>query len=159
MTWPILKHILYRGNRTSNINTACLYYVYPMNAWVLCAFLKRIPDGKVRGANVGPTWVLSAPDGPHVGSMNLAIRGNNCTTDKASERVNKNIVGGVLMSVLWERGLGKMIKIQRMVAEIFRSVQNPSPPRLTMLTRTKELSFMNTFVNISKYGETEIMKE
>ena len=24
---------------------------------------------------MGPTWVLSAPDGPHVGPMNLAIRG------------------------------------------------------------------------------------
>ena len=35
------------------------------------------------------------------------ISWNNCTTDEASERVNKNIVGGVLMSVLWERGLGK----------------------------------------------------
>ena len=23
---------------------------------------------------MGPTWVLSAPDGPHVGPMNLAIR-------------------------------------------------------------------------------------
>ena len=23
---------------------------------------------------MGPTWALSAPDGPHVGSMNLAIR-------------------------------------------------------------------------------------
>ena len=31
------------------------------------------PDSKVRGANMGPTWVLSAPDGPHVGTMNLAI--------------------------------------------------------------------------------------
>ena len=29
---------------------------------------------KFRGANMGPTWVLSAPDGPHVGPMNLAIR-------------------------------------------------------------------------------------
>ena len=28
----------------------------------------------VHGANMGPTWVLSAPDGPHVGPMNLAIR-------------------------------------------------------------------------------------
>ena len=26
------------------------------------------------GANMGPTWVLSAPDGPHIGPMNLAIR-------------------------------------------------------------------------------------
>ena len=33
-----------------------------------------IPESKVHGANVGPTWVLSAPDGPHVGPMNLAIR-------------------------------------------------------------------------------------
>ena len=32
------------------------------------------PDSKVHGANMGPTWVLSAPDGPHVGLSNLAIR-------------------------------------------------------------------------------------
>ena len=32
------------------------------------------PDSKVHGANMGPTWVLSAPDGPHVGRMNLVIR-------------------------------------------------------------------------------------
>ena len=31
------------------------------------------PDSTVREANMGPTWVLSAPDGPHVGPMNLAI--------------------------------------------------------------------------------------
>ena len=33
----------------------------------------NIPDNKVHGANMGPTWVLSAPDGPHIGPMNLAI--------------------------------------------------------------------------------------
>ena len=32
------------------------------------------PDNKVHWANMGPTWVLSAPDGPHVGPINLAIR-------------------------------------------------------------------------------------
>ena len=32
------------------------------------------PDSKVHGANMGPTWVLSAPYVPHIGSMNLAIR-------------------------------------------------------------------------------------
>ena len=32
------------------------------------------PYSKVHGANMGPTWVPSAPNGPHVGSMNLAIR-------------------------------------------------------------------------------------
>ena len=32
-----------------------------------------IPDSKVHGANMGPAWVLSAPDGPQVGPMNHAI--------------------------------------------------------------------------------------
>ena len=30
-------------------------------------------DSKVPGANMGPSWVLSAPGGPHVGPRNLAI--------------------------------------------------------------------------------------
>ena len=34
----------------------------------------HFPDIKVHGANMGPTWVLSAPDGPHVGPINLAIK-------------------------------------------------------------------------------------
>ena len=36
-----------------------------------------ILDNKVDEANLGPTWVLSAPDGPHVGPMNFAIRDGN----------------------------------------------------------------------------------
>ena len=37
--------------------------------------LKReIQDNKIHGANMGPTWVLSAPGGPYVGHMNLATR-------------------------------------------------------------------------------------
>ena len=36
--------------------------------------IEASPDSKVHGANMGPTWVLSAADGPHVGPMNLAIR-------------------------------------------------------------------------------------
>ena len=31
-------------------------------------------DSKVHEANMGPTWVLLAPEGPHVGPMNLASR-------------------------------------------------------------------------------------
>ena len=38
--------------------------------------LYGVPDCKVHWANMGPTWVLSAPDWPHVGPMNLAIRGH-----------------------------------------------------------------------------------
>ena len=32
------------------------------------------PESKVHRDNMGPTWVLSAPYGPHVGPMNLAIK-------------------------------------------------------------------------------------
>ena len=38
----------------------------------------NIPANKVHGANMGPTRVLSAPDGPHVGPINLAIRDVVC---------------------------------------------------------------------------------
>ena len=41
-----------------------------MSAFVLG---EVIPDSKVLGANMVPTWVLSAPDGPHVGPRNFAI--------------------------------------------------------------------------------------
>ena len=36
--------------------------------------LHYYPDNNFHWAHIGPTWVLSAPDGPHVGPMNLAIR-------------------------------------------------------------------------------------
>ena len=41
---------------------------------VIRALQLPFPDSKVHGANMGPTWVLSAPDGPHVGPMNFTIR-------------------------------------------------------------------------------------
>ena len=34
----------------------------------------QYPESKVHGANMGPSWVLSTPDGPHVSPMNLVIR-------------------------------------------------------------------------------------
>ena len=33
----------------------------------------KYPDSKVHVANMGPTWAMSAPGGPHAGPMNLAI--------------------------------------------------------------------------------------
>ena len=37
--------------------------------------IRSVTHSKVHGANMGSTWVLSAPDRPHAGPMNLAIRG------------------------------------------------------------------------------------
>ena len=41
---------------------------------VAILYQQTIPDSKCHGANMGSTWVLLAPDGPHVCPMNLAIR-------------------------------------------------------------------------------------
>ena len=43
--------------------------------WLSSVIKNNVPDSKVHGTNIGPKWVLSAPDGPHVGPMKLAIRG------------------------------------------------------------------------------------
>ena len=40
--------------------------------WIWGTFLYTIPDSKVHGANTGPTWILSAPGGLHLGPMNFA---------------------------------------------------------------------------------------
>ena len=44
------------------------------SSWHACIKTAAFLDSKVQGANMGPTWVLLAHDGPHVGPMNLAIR-------------------------------------------------------------------------------------
>ena len=60
------------------VNTVLLYMgitkLTRMNNLCTDSELMNHPDSKTHGANIGPTWVMSAPDGPHVGPMNLAIR-------------------------------------------------------------------------------------
>ena len=59
------KSSIYQKKWTKpNVSSACRYP----------ALLHTSPDSKVHGANMGPTWVLLAPDGPHVGPKNLVIR-------------------------------------------------------------------------------------
>ena len=44
-----------------------LFKLWFMFCFSHCSAVCNIfPDSKVHGANMGPTWVLSAPDGPHV---------------------------------------------------------------------------------------------
>ena len=41
--------------------------------WVWAQKWGALPDSKVCGASMGPTWGRKDPGGPHVGPMNLAI--------------------------------------------------------------------------------------
>ena len=50
---------------------------YNFKALSKCMYLRHNetnPDSKIHAANMGPTWVLAAPGGPHVDPMNLVIR-------------------------------------------------------------------------------------
>ena len=66
----------------SHLNRGCTIHKLLLNEPRLfhqqCVFGENYttvyPYNKVHGANMGPTWVLSAPHGPHVGPMDLAIR-------------------------------------------------------------------------------------
>ena len=53
--WNLEKYSLFQGTYSSKYSR--------------CGCIHIFPDSKIYGANMGPTWVLSAPDGPHVGPM------------------------------------------------------------------------------------------
>ena len=56
----LIDHFIYSHGPPISITIHCCYEQYQ--------------DSKMNGANMGPTWVLSAPDGPHAGPINLVIR-------------------------------------------------------------------------------------
>ena len=68
--WP-----LWIKRRCISVSSDCWQYALNLVpkpwGWVLKWLY---PESKVHGTNMGPTWALSAPDGPYVGPMNLVIR-------------------------------------------------------------------------------------
>ena len=59
------------------------------------------PGSKVHGANMEPTWALSAPDGQHVGPMNLAIRGSRSIYEKWLSSPNFYVFHTVVHNLPW----------------------------------------------------------
>ena len=50
------------------------FYVVILRLYLACSLSRHDhPHSKLHGANMGSTLVLSVPDGPHAGPMNLAI--------------------------------------------------------------------------------------
>ena len=62
------------------------------------------PHSKVHGANMGPTWVLSAPDGPHFDPLNLAVRVRMwCRNDSQCDYLHaKHPWFQLLHSIVWD---------------------------------------------------------
>ena len=83
LSWPLTNQYLKGGffRFLPSIQLICSHRQVKLNqVYKWCSVYHNIPDSKVHGANMGPTWVLSAPDGPHVGPINLAIRGGCMVT-------------------------------------------------------------------------------
>ena len=77
----IKHHLMDADNNTFRIIVAVIDIVYQSSFSDISVFsscLQNSPDSKVHGANVVPTWDLSAPDGPHADPRNLAIRVIKC---------------------------------------------------------------------------------
>ena len=60
--------------------------------WKLYLWITATPDSKAHGANMGPTWVLSSPGGPHVGPMNFAIRDGPLLETSHSSELRESII-------------------------------------------------------------------
>ena len=61
----------YGDNYVCNLEAFAIIERLTYDAWV--KNVSKIPDIKLHGANKGPTWVLSAPDEPHVGPINFVL--------------------------------------------------------------------------------------
>ena len=75
-----IRHISYRFTCMISSTVFPVSFLLSVKEKLLCIylwFLSRkyiFPCSNVHGASMGPTWVLSAPDGPHVGPMNIVNR-------------------------------------------------------------------------------------
>ena len=71
ISWVSMHHILFET--VAQGPQQDVPHVYHLLSLAETLLNRAYPDSKVHGANMGPIWVLSAPNGPHVGAMNFAI--------------------------------------------------------------------------------------
>ena len=80
-----------------------IVYVGCWSVFTICGYVQCVvhynTDNKFHGANMGPTWVLSAPSGPHVGPTNLAIRERLLINANLVQSHNLNLLRSV--RILW----------------------------------------------------------
>ena len=84
-SFPVFKRNIIISSSIERFNTTCYIRckegppppksIYVLQMGKVGSVCWKGPDSKVHGANMGPTWVLSAPDGPHVCPMNLVFQG------------------------------------------------------------------------------------
>ena len=71
-----------------DINDYLYQQNYPSHPEIL-HILQYVPDSKVHGAHMGPTWGRQDPGEPHVGPINFAIWGEAVLDDLDSSAVKE----------------------------------------------------------------------
>ena len=65
--------ILHRPSKVMVVISFANPDIFSQQNIILCSYV--CPDSKIHVANIGPTWVLSAPGGPHVGPNEPCYQG------------------------------------------------------------------------------------
>ena len=85
---PFPDQIMIHFNGTYMRHWASIVWSWLKTRLFVSHLCKNTPDSKIHGANMWPTWVLSAPDGLHVDPMHLAIRDTMCSENQDCAQTN-----------------------------------------------------------------------
>ena len=67
MVYQVMEHNMLKFLK-KNLPMYFMIYIPCWGSSVTSSQEYILPDNKVHGANIGSAWVLSAPDGPHIGT-------------------------------------------------------------------------------------------
>ena len=66
-------------------------FVSPLHRMLIESSKQAVRDSYVHGANMGPTWVLSFPDGPHVGPMLSGVVYYGVSDNEANSEIHNQL--------------------------------------------------------------------
>ena len=114
------------------MHVCCKFWDSSLNLWS-SSHCHDFPDSKVHGANMGPTWALSAPCGPHVGPINLAIR--DSLSRHGRHQANTQINTKHYSDVTWALWRTKSRQLDRLFNSTHRLTTNTLQISVTLLRK------------------------
>ena len=89
-------------NAFVNHSWCSYFFSFPFysNTSLVDTLFNHVPDSKIHGANMGPTWGRQDPGGPHVGPMNFAIWGDTAIGELLSWWGTNNDLNGARFGVV-----------------------------------------------------------
>ena len=125
--WVITFHI------NSETGLVFMLFLESWSSWSLLINKTRVnpctnfdPDSKAHGFNMGPIWVLSVPDGPHVGPMDFAIWGVISLSPSAYTLVRSATIT-ITNTTTWMMDLKAQCKTYEPICECDNSYSNITP--------------------------------